>query len=161
MSALLLLCLLTAGGTEEALRAFFPQSERVTYERLSAGQLTARLGYKPERASYVVYVAKSGERIDGYAVVDDELGQHEPITAAVRFDPLGRVTAVEVLAYREAYGREVRERRFRRQLEGLGPERPARLGGNVDAVSGATISSRSLVRLVNRAIVLVDVLRHR
>ncbi len=148
-------------STEELLRTFFPQSSLVTYERLDVAESGAarRLGYRPGKESYVIFVAKSGDRVDGYAVIDDELGQHEPITAAVRFDARGVVTGVEVLAYREAYGGEVREQRFQRQLVGRDAEHLAKLGAGVDAVSGATISSRSMVRLVNRAIVLVDILR--
>jgi len=92
----------------------FKSSQRVSYVRVhpngqQRARIERRLGRSLAKNDYTVYVAQSGERIDGYALFDDELGQHEPISFATFFDAQGKVTRVEVVAYREAYGDGVRD----------------------------------------------------
>jgi hypothetical protein len=145
----------------QTLAQFFPKSERVRYERrvLTAGErelVQRRLGYPLARDNYVFYVATTGTHTDGYALIDDEQGQAEPITFAVKLSPQGVVERTEVLVYREPRGDEVRSRRFLDQLTGKTVTHAVRVGVDVDAVSGATISSHSLATGVRRALVLHD-----
>ena len=118
--------------------------------------LTAVLGYPPRKLSYTIYVAKTGEQIDGYAVIDEEKGQHLPITFAVQFSRDGAVQRQEIMVYRERYGDEIRDPRFRQQFVGKHSRSPLREGEEVIALSGATISSRAMVIGVRRALVLLD-----
>lgn len=149
--------------TPQILREFFPSSERVTYRKIAVGAaqervLVERLGYRPARKEYVIYLAFTGERLDGYAVIDDERGQHEPITFGVKLSPEGVVERQEVMVYREKYGEEIVDPRFRAQFVGKGPRDSIRAGQDVDVITGATISSRSMAVGVRRAVALVDVL---
>ncbi len=147
----------------EVLRDFFRASERVDYVRVDtrahARAWLEQLGAAPPRESYVVYVAKTGGHIDGYAVIDEEVGQHLPITLAVALDPEGQVLRSEVLVYREPYGGQVREQRFLRQFHGKAAGDPLRLDHDVAAISGATLSSRAVIAMVRRAVALVAILR--
>lgn len=143
------------------LADFFPKSQAVTYQRFELSpeqraRLVHRLGYEPPKAAYTVYIAKTGETIDGYAVLDEEMGQHLPITFAVKLSPQGVVQRQEIMAYRERYGDEVRDPRFRQQFIGKSAADPLRPGEEVIAVSGATISSRAMALGVRRALVLVE-----
>ncbi len=147
--------------TAAMLGSFFPAADTVGYEQivLTDPELTAiasRLGYTP-RADWTVFVARASSTIVGYAIVDDELGQHEPITFGVQLSTNATVQRVEVMVYREPYGDEVRDARFRAQFVGRRATDPLRLGHEVIAVSGATISSASLVRGTLRAAALLDV----
>lgn len=142
------------------LRDFFASSERVSYRRIAPtpAQRTAirsRLGYDVAQA-YTVFYGATGDRIDGYALIDEELGQHLPITFGVLVDPEGRMLRLEILVYREPKGSEVREARFTQQFAGKTPDAPLRLGDDVVAVSGATISSKAMARGSKRALVLID-----
>src|SRR5262245_20360697 len=63
----------------------FKSSARVSYVRVhpnseQRARIERKLGRDLAKADYTVYVAQTGERVDGYALFDDELGQHEPIT---------------------------------------------------------------------------------
>jgi electron transport complex protein RnfG len=111
----------------------------------------------------VIYVGTSGTGgatvVDGYAVVVDEVGQHEPITFGVLTDKDGRVVRIEVMAYREAYGAEVRSQRFLRQYQGRTLTDLDQPSGDVDAISGATISCNSTRRAVKRALQQIELLR--
>jgi hypothetical protein len=119
-------------------------------------RVEARLGYRLPRARYTIFVAQSGEHVDGYALIDDEPGEHMPITFAVKISPDGVVERQEIVAYREARGDEVRDERFKRQFVGKTSRDPVRAGEDIAAVSGATISSRAMANGVRRALVLVD-----
>jgi Na+-translocating ferredoxin:NAD+ oxidoreductase subunit G len=139
----------------------FKSSQRVSYVRVRPNseqrtRIERRLGRDLAKSDYTVYVAQSGERVDGYALFDDELGQHEPISFATFFDAEGKVTRVEVVAYREPYGDGVRAARFRRQFIGKNAQSGFVPQADVDAISGATISSRALCVGVQRAALLLD-----
>ncbi|HET6279593.1 MAG TPA: FMN-binding protein [Polyangia bacterium] len=148
-------------STRSVLADFFPKSERVTFRTYALdaplkARLAQRLGYRPAKDRYTVFVATSKGKIDGYAVIDDEMGQHLPITFATRLSSRAVVERLEIMIYRETRGDEVRDARFRRQFEGKTAQDALRLNHDVDAVSGATISSASLAVGVRRAAVLVE-----
>lgn len=143
------------------LAEFFPRSQLVTYKKfeLSAEQrrsLEAKLGYSLTKSSYTFYVAKSGETVDGYAILDEEMGQHLPISYGIKFSPRGAIERQEVLVYRERYGDEIRDQRFRQQFIGKTAADPLRPGEEVVAVSGATISSRAMALGVRRCLLLLE-----
>jgi hypothetical protein len=148
-------------STRSVLSAFFPKSERVTYrifvvEGANRARLAARLGYTPALDHYTVFVATTQGKVDGYAVIDDEMGLHEPITFATKISPQGLVERVEIMVYREPRGDEVRDPRFLKQFQGRSAHDGMRLSRDIDAVSGATVSSASLAVGVRRATILVD-----
>jgi electron transport complex protein RnfG len=147
--------------TPQILKEFFPKSQRVSFRKVKLGPaelaaLQGRLGYKPAKPEYVIFVATTGEHVDGYAVIDEELGQHEQITFAVKLSPEGAVERHEVMVYREKYGEEITDARFRRQFQGKTAKDAVRAGVDIDVVTGATISSRSMAIGVRRALVLLD-----
>jgi electron transport complex protein RnfG len=148
-------------STRAILAEFFPRSERVTYRTFpldapARARLTQRLGYAPARDRYTIFVATTQGKVDGYAVIDDEKGLHQPITFATRLSPRGLVERVEIMVYREPRGDEVRDPRFRKQFEGKSAQDGFRLTRDIDAVSGATVSSASLATGVRRAAILVE-----
>src|SRR5262249_40206003 len=74
------------------LTEFFPKADNVRFQRfpISAAlreRLAHRLGYTPRRDNYVFYIASTAGHIDGYALIDDEIGQTEPITFGVKLSP--------------------------------------------------------------------------
>jgi Na+-translocating ferredoxin:NAD+ oxidoreductase RnfG subunit len=147
--------------TPQVLKEFFPKSEKVGFRKVKLGApelaaVQARLGYRPARSEYVIFVATTGGKVDGYAIIDDEMGQHEQITFAVKLSPQGTVERHEVMVYRESYGEEITDSRFRRQFQGKTAKDPVRAGVDIDVVTGATISSRAMANGVRRALILLD-----
>ena len=143
------------------LSEHFRGSERVTYlkVKLDAGQRTqleTRLGRPLPKPEYAFFVATSTGQADGYALFDDQLGQHEPISFATFFDADGRITRVEVVAYREPFGDGIRAERFRKQFVGRSAKSQFRAGTDIDAISCSTISSRSLCVNVGLAALLLE-----
>jgi electron transport complex protein RnfG len=145
----------------DLLADFFRSSQNVTYKKLQldeAGKqrLQHRLGYAPTKQSYTFYVATSGGRIDGYAFIDEQMGEHLPITFAVKLSPAGKIERQEIVIYRESRGDEVRDEKFRHQFVGKGATDAITTDQDITVVSGATISSRAMAVGVKRAVVLFD-----
>jgi Na+-translocating ferredoxin:NAD+ oxidoreductase RnfG subunit len=139
----------------------FKQSERVTFVHVrptpeQRRHLEQRIGHRLAKDDYVFYVASTHGKVDGYALFDEERGQHELIGFGTFFDADGRVTRVEVTAYREPYGDGIRAERFRKQFVGRNAHSSFAPEKDIDAVSGATISSRSMCAGVERASALLE-----
>lgn len=124
-----------------------------------AAAFQARVGYRLPAPSYTFQVAGPPESPAGFVLVDDQLGQHEPITFGVKLRPDCVVDRVEVMVYREAYGEGVRAPAFLRQFEGKRATDPLRAGKDVQIVSGATLSSRALATGTRRAATLCELWR--
>jgi electron transport complex protein RnfG len=145
----------------QLLASHFQGSARVSFVQVRPSpsqreQITRRLGRSLAKTDYTFYVAMSGAHVDGYALFDEERGQHELISFGTFFDPEGRVTRVEILAYREPYGDAIRTERFRHQFVGRSAQSGFVPDRDIDAVSGASISSRSMCSGVQRASVLLS-----
>ena len=147
--------------TRAVLALFFPGSQRVTYRRFELtpevrGRLTQKLGAAPAKGEYTFYYALTGETVDGYALIDEVMGQYMPITYATKFSPRGAVQQVEIMVYRENYGSEVSDARFRKQFVGKTAADPLLLDSDIVAVSGATLSCRALTAGLRRSLLLLQ-----
>src|SRR5262249_24520308 len=148
-------------SSRDLLADFFRSSQAVTYKKVQldgdeVARVAHRLGYTPSKTSYTFFVATSGGHVDGYAFIDDEKGEHLPITFAVKLSPAGKVVRQEVVVYREARGDEVRDEKFRAQFVGKSAGDPIDTNSDITVVSGATISSRAMAVGVKRAVGLFD-----
>ena len=146
---------------DEALKLMFPKSERIRKDliRLTSEkktQIEERIGWKFPEESFEVYVGETGTQVDGYALIQNTIGKHKPMTYMVGVDAQGRVSNVELLIYREARGSEVRTKRFNVQYEGKTVFDPVRINKDIVNISGATMSVRSISAGVKRVLVLVD-----
>jgi Na+-translocating ferredoxin:NAD+ oxidoreductase RnfG subunit len=144
------------------LGSFFATSKHVgpkavTLSDAQAAEIAKQLGAASVPKEWKVYVADGEGKRDGYAIVQDqERGLHEPIDFAVQFDAAGAVARVEIMEYREAYGDEVREPRFRRQFVGKTARDAITAGKDIDVISGASISSKSVALGVKRDVLVLD-----
>jgi Na+-translocating ferredoxin:NAD+ oxidoreductase RnfG subunit len=148
-------------STRDLLSDFFKKSQAVSYKIVSVGpaerdRLLRKLGYAPQKGSYTFYIATTDSHVDGYALIDEEKGEHLPITFAVKLSTEGVVLRQEIVAYREVRGDEVRDERFRKQFVGKCARDLIACGQDIAAVSGATISSRAMAVGVKRAVVLFE-----
>jgi len=62
----------------------------------------------------------------------------------------GKVRQLEILEYREAYGSEVRNPRWRAQFTGKQHGDSVRIGDGIQNISGATLSSEHLTDGIRR-----------
>jgi hypothetical protein len=150
----------------EAPGAVFPDADRFERREIVATpELHARMAVRLDGTTpsvweerYVVVRALRGERLLGNAIIVDEIGKHRPISFVVGLAPDGAVADVAVIAYREAYGGEIRSRRFLVQYRGREPGDALRGGREVINVAGATLSVDAASRAVKKAQALAAVL---
>ena len=146
---------------EEAVKLMFPKSERIKKDILRVPTdkkmaIEERIGWKFPEDAFEVFIGETGTQVDGYALVQNTIGKHKPMTYMVGVDAHGRVSNVELLVFREARGSEVRTKRFNAQYEGKTVSDPIRINKDIINISGATMSVRSISAGVKRVLVLVD-----
>ncbi len=83
-------------------------------------------------------------------IVDQVIGKHENIDMAVGLSAAGQVSGIEILVYRETYGYEVRNEKWRAQFHGKDHSQLLRLDRQIRNISGATLSCRHITDGINR-----------
>lgn len=146
---------------EEGVKIMLPKSERVRKDVIKLSpekkvQIEERIGWKFPEQSFEVYIGETGTQIDGYALVQNTIGKHKPMTYMVGIDSKGHVSDVELLVFRESRGSEIRQKRFNAQYEGKTVHDPVRLNKDIINISGATMSVRSMSAGIKRVLVLID-----
>ena len=86
----------------------------------------------------------------GWFIADNVIGKHEFIDFALALKADGSVKGVEILTYRETYGSEVRNPKWRAQFTGKGTGAPVKIDSDIKNISGATLSSVHITEGVRR-----------
>lgn len=86
----------------------------------------------------------------GLFIVDAVLGKHEYIAWALALNPDGSVRELEILEYRETYGYQIREPKWRAQFHGKKHGAPLELDQDIKNISGATLSCLHIADGVRR-----------
>jgi hypothetical protein len=94
----------------------------------------------------------------GVFVLDHVIGKHLYIDYAVALEG-GRVKRVDILAYRESYGGEIRSPSWLAQFVGKTASSPLKVGGDIRNISGATLSSLHVTEGVKRILAAYGNLR--
>ncbi len=135
-----------ARAKEEAIRAIFPNASEVT-----AGELPEE-SYESVKIN-AFYTVKGESGFLGCAVnVTVGSGYGGEINMTVGVTPDGKVKGVEIVSHSETAGLGARidEASFRDRFAGISGY--AEIGENVDAISGATISSKAVAAGVPAAL---------
>jgi hypothetical protein len=149
---------------EEAARAVFPETTSVERKVIpSSEDLRSKIAQRMGKTktslwedSYVTFIAKKGESILGYAVIVEEIGKHRPITFVVGIGTDHKIKDAALMVYREAYGGEVRDRRFLQQYKGKQLKDPLLPYRDIQNISGATLSVEAIGRGSKKALALID-----
>ena len=84
-------------------------------------------------------------------VLDHVVGKHLYIDYAVSIEG-GRIRRVDILAYRESYGGEIRSPSWLAQFVGKTGASPLKVGSDIRNISGATLSSLHVTEGVKRVL---------
>jgi Na+-translocating ferredoxin:NAD+ oxidoreductase RnfG subunit len=146
----------------DAPKVMFPASAGADHRtlELTDDQLAAlgkALGRKIEAKSYPYLQVKDNRGVVlGAIFLLDVMGQSQAITFAVGIGTDGVLRDLAVLVYRESHGEEITDKRFRKQFAGKRVADPIALGKDIDAITGATISSRSATFAARKALRLAE-----
>jgi len=141
----------------EVQRVCFPQADQFEAQtiRLTAEESKAieqKSGVKVRSQQSQVWLARKGTNLLGLLVLDHVFGKHEVVEYAVAVLPEGTVLQVEILEYREHYGGEIRNAKWREQFKGKSSTSKLKLNEDIYNISGATISCRNVTAGVRRVL---------
>lgn len=108
----------------------------------------------PADASYSYLVGRDDAgALVAAGIVVDQAGKEGPMRIGVALDPAtGKVREAFVMRYEEERGKPVKEASFLGQFKGKGPGDAITAGKDIDAISGASVSSRAVATAVKRAV---------
>jgi FMN-binding domain len=148
----------------EAPKAVFPEAD--SFERKlvrSNDELKAKIQQRMGKTktslwedSYITFVGKKGDMVLGYAAIVEEIGKHRPITFIVGVGSDRKIKDAALMVYREAYGGEVKDRRFLQQYKGKQLKDPLLPYRDIQNVSGATMSVEAIGRGSKKALALIE-----
>lgn len=142
---------------EQAQQAIFPGKNfaatpvQITRAQRSAIEKKSRV--RVLRAEQKVWRVSGG----GWFIVDEVVGKHDFITYAVGLNADGAVRQIEVMDYRETYGYEIRNEKWRAQFVGKTGAAPLKLDQDIKNISGATLSCRHIADGVKRLLAFHEI----
>lgn len=149
---------------DQALKLAFPTADAVETKTLyltgeQKSRLAALSGAAPESAIHTFYRGRDAGTVTGYAAIEATTVRTLPQTLLVALTPDCRVRFVEVLAFFEPAeykppGRWLDQFREASLSPGL------RVGGDLQGITGATLSARSVARQVRKTTALCSFLEN-
>ncbi len=147
---------------QEALELAFPEADRIETETYvledTEVEKIEELAKSPIDSKLVkIYTGVKNEQVIGYAVIDMHRVRTLPEAFLVLLTPEGTVKSLRVLAFHEPLEYLPADRWYR-QFDDKTLSEPLRLGRDVHAVVGATLSARATTRGVRRILAFYEVL---
>jgi hypothetical protein len=136
-------------SVDAAQKEVYPEADafREVLVAPSAEQLQAmlaRAGSQPPHGVIRIWSATRNGVLLGHVFVDEVIGRQNLITYAVGIDVSGALRNLEIMAYRESHGGEVRNPAWRAQFNGHEDLDHLRFRTDIKNISGATLSSEHL-----------------
>ncbi|RAJ09217.1 FMN-binding protein [Arenibacter echinorum] len=104
---------------------------------------------------------KQGNTLLGYAFVDQAPSKTAQFDYLVIFNPNLKIIHSKVLIYREEYGGEIGSKRWLEQFTGKTGKDRVSHETNIDGISGATISVRSMTTSLDNLLQTVGILQEK
>lgn len=106
-------------------------------------------------AVYVFNILKA-DSVLYIGILDNVYGKSMPITFLVLFNTDGNILSTNVVKYREAYGSGVKIKSWNNQFKDKNSKSNYKIGEDIDSISGATISVRSLTKGIRKLTLLYE-----
>lgn len=104
---------------------------------------------------------KQGNTLLGYAFVDQAPSKTAQFDYLVIFNPNLEIIHSKILIYREEYGGEIGSKRWLEQFTGKTGKDRVSHETNIDGISGATISVRSMTTSMDKLLQTVGILQEK
>ena len=90
------------------------------------------------------------------AILDNVKGKSMPITFLAIFNEENDIHNISIIKYREPYGGEIKSERWLKQFIGFNYLSSYIVGSSIDGISGATISTKSISKGINKLSLLLE-----
>jgi Na+-translocating ferredoxin:NAD+ oxidoreductase RnfG subunit len=134
---------------------FVPAPVTLTPEQIA--RIEQQSGVQVRAAQQQVWLARADGKLLGWFILDQVIGKHELITYAAGINPDGTLRQLQVIEYREQYGYQVKELKWRDQFVGKSASDPLQVGTDILNISGATLSCRHLTDGIKRLLTFYQV----
>ena len=94
-----------------------------------------------------------------YAFLDNVKGKSMPITFIVIMNINGTIKNSSIIKYREAYGGEIKNKRWLKQFIGKKNDSTYEIGQEIDSITGATISVNSISKGIRKIAILYELVK--
>jgi hypothetical protein len=137
---------------DDAQKAVFPDADafqEIVVAQQSSAQLEtmlAQAGPQPPHGTIRIWRAMKQGTLLGHVFVDEVIGRQNLITYAVGIGADGSLRNLEILAYRESHGGEVRNAAWRAQFDHRNNLDALRFRTDIKNISGATLSSEHVTQ---------------
>ncbi len=101
------------------------------------------------------------DELMGYAYVGEADSMKNVFDYIILFTPDLNIKKTKVLIYREEHGRQIGAQRWLKQFIGMSTNKKPIYGENIDAISGATISAKSMTTAIKDALQTMDTLKNK
>jgi len=140
---------------DQAKALIFAQAQEFTFTPITLTpeqiqRIENHSGVKVRVPQQQVWQAKAGGKLLGWFIIDQVIGKHELITYAVGINADGTLRQFQIIDYREAYGYQVRELKWRDQFVGKTLADPLQVGVDIVNISGGTLSSHHVTDGIKR-----------
>ena len=96
-----------------------------------------------------IYLVKQQDQVLGYLLSTRAMGRYDYFDYLLAFDADISVLGLTIITYRSSHGAAICQKKWLSQFKGYSGEE-LRLGKEIDAVSGATISATALIQDLHR-----------
>ncbi|MBE0598261.1 MAG: FMN-binding protein [Desulfuromonadales bacterium] len=140
---------------QEALQLAFPGADKIETANLyltkeEMKEVTRASGATVDSALYTIYVGRAGEVILGYATIEAATVRTLPETVMVVMKLDGAVDFIEILAFFEPEEYKP-AKRWLDQFQGKRLSTSLRVGGDIQSLTGATLSAQAITRQVRKS----------
>lgn len=125
----------------------------LTQKQWDAVEKNAKVELHPALdGKYHFFIGEKDGQIVSYVVIDVVYGKRGPIQYMIILSPGGKIKEVVLLEHSERLGKPSAVRRFLRQFTGKTVRDKLRFKKDIHAVTGATVSSRSISNGIRKAV---------
>ncbi len=143
---------------QQAQQAIFGNAKMtkdfITVTDEQAKEIKQKSGMDVRHKEIKIWDAQGG----GKFFIDEVIGKHEYITYAIGINKDGTVKGIEIMNYNETYGYQIREKSWRDQFVGKNSSANLKLDGDIENISGATMSCKHITEGVRRVLTTYDLL---
>ncbi len=167
---ILLISVLSAGDIKSACKEhlfiLYPENTDIrmhilTLDKQIKKEVENQVKQKFYRDKLYYWTISQVDTTIAYAFLDNVIGKSMPITFMVILNIDGDIISANVIKYREAYGSEVGNKGWLRQFINFNNNSNYNIGKDIDGISGATISVKSMSKGIHKIVTLYPLIKNK
>lgn len=139
---------------DKALTSVY-ETEAISYHTVGLNESTKA------NLSTNLYKVFASDQFKGYVYVAQAPSMKNVFDYLVIFNSNLEIEKAKVLIYREQHGRQIGATRWLSQFDGMNSEDRPTLGKEIDGISGATISCKSMTKAVNELLASLAIVKEK